>query len=255
MIGIVAGVGPYAGVDLLTKILAQTVANRDQDHLGVASLSQPGPIADRTAFLLGETTLNPAFAMTEQLLKLEQMGATVAGIPCNTAHAPGIFGEIQRGLAEAGSKIRLLNMIVEVGQALQRDYPAVSRVGVLSTTGTAVTQVYPSVLEPLGFEVLTPHEALQREAIHPAIYDPDFGIKACGRATHRARQMLMLGVHHLKEMGVEAIVLGCTEIPLVIVEKRIAGLVVVDPALILARALIFAVDPQKLAIQTDSSQI
>jgi aspartate racemase len=247
MIGIVAGVGPYAGLDLLNKILSQTAAKRDQDHLNIASLSQPGPIADRTAFLLGETAVNPAFAMTEQLLKLEQIGATVAGIPCNTAHAPTVFGEIQRGLEGAGSKIRLLNMIDEVGLALRREYPAVSRVGVLSTTGTAVTQVYPSILEPLGFEVLTPDEGLQREAIHPAIYDPDYGIKACGRATDSARQKLMLGVHCLKEAGAQAIVLGCTEIPLVIVEKRIAGLVVIDPTLILARALIFAVDPQKLA--------
>jgi hypothetical protein len=41
----------------------------------------------------------------------------------------------------------------------------------------------------------------------------------------------------------------------VIREKRVAGLVVIDPTLILARALIFAVDPQKLITQRDSSQI
>ena len=50
MIGVVAGVGPYAGLDLLSKILSQTVADKDQDHLAVASLSQPELIADRTAF-------------------------------------------------------------------------------------------------------------------------------------------------------------------------------------------------------------
>jgi aspartate racemase len=103
--------------------------------------------------------------------------------------------------------------------------------------------------------VLTPHEELQREAIHPAIYDPDYGIKACGHATDSARQKLMLGVRYLAEVGAQAIVLGCTEIPLVIREKRVAGLVVIDPTLILARALIFAVDPQKLITQRDSSQI
>jgi aspartate racemase len=54
-------------------------------------------------------------------------------------------------------------------------------------------------------------------------------------------------VHDLKEAGAQAIVLGCTEIPLVFTEKRIVGLVVIDPTLILARALIVAVDPQKLA--------
>ncbi|UCC50473.1 MAG: aspartate/glutamate racemase family protein [Anaerolineaceae bacterium] len=249
MIGIVAGVGPYAGLDLLKKILSQTVASRDQDHLDIASLSQPEEIADRTAFLLGETTVNPAYAMTNQLLRLQKMGASVAGIPCNTAHAPAIFSRIQRGLEEAGSQIRLLNMIVEVGYALQRDTPAVNCIGVLSTLGTAVTAVYPSILEPLGFEVITPDKRLLEDAIQPAIYDPVYGIKACGYATKTARDKLMLGVQHLKEAGAQAIVLGCTEIPLAIRDKQVAGLIVVDPTLILARALIFAVNPQKLATQ------
>jgi aspartate/glutamate racemase len=65
----------------------------------------------------------------------------------------------------------------------------------------------------------------------------------------------MLGVRYLEEIGAQTIVLGCTEIPLVIVEKQIAGLVVIDPALILARALIFAVDRQKLTTRTDSARI
>jgi aspartate racemase len=247
MIGVVAGVGPYAGLDLLSKILSQTVADKDQDHLAVASLSQPELIVDRTAFLLGETTLNPAFAIVEQLLKLEQMGATVAGIPCNTAHAPTLFDQIEQGLRDAGSKLKLLHMIAEVGRELQLVYPNVNRLGVLSTTGTAVTRIYPVTLEPLGFEVLAVDDELQTEAIHPAIYDPVYGIKACGRATENARKNLLLGAQQLQDAGAEALILGCTEIPLAIQETRIAGMVVIDPALVLARALISAVDPAKLS--------
>jgi aspartate racemase len=33
MIGIVGGVGPYAGLDLLKKIYDNTIANNDQEHL------------------------------------------------------------------------------------------------------------------------------------------------------------------------------------------------------------------------------
>lgn len=246
MIGVVAGVGPYAGLDLLGKILSQTVADKDQDHLTVASLSQPEAIGDRTAFLLGETVLNPAFAIVEQLLKLEKMGALVAGIPCNTAHAPSIFDQIRLGLGNAGSELNLLHMIAEVGCELQRALPNVSRVGVLSTTGTAVTGIYPLILEPLGYEVLMVEEKLQSEAIHPAIYDPIYGLKACGSATKQARGNLLLGVQHLRNAGAQAIILGCTEIPLAIPERCIDGMVIVDPALVLARALICAVDPAKL---------
>ena len=247
MIGVVAGVGPYAGLDLLSKILSQTVADKDQDHLAVASLSQPEFIADRTAFLLGETTINPAFAIVEQLLDLEQMGANVAGIPCNTAHAPPIFGQIEQSLANAGSKLRLLHMIAEVGRELQHVYPKVNRVGILSTTGTAVARIYPTSLEPLGFEVLEVDDKLQTEGIHPAIYDPALGIKAHGRSTERARQNLLQGVQQLHDAGAQAIILGCTEIPLAIPEKNISGMDIIDPALVLARALISAIDPTRLS--------
>jgi len=247
MIGVVSGVGPYAGLDLLGKILSQTAAHKDQDHLTVASLSQPELIPDRTAFLLGETTTNPASAIIVQLLKLEQMGATVAAIPCNTAHAPAIFDPISQGLEEVGSQLNLLHMIAQVGRQLQLAHPSIRIVGVLSTTGTAVTRIYPRTLEPLGFEVITVDEDLQEQAISSALYDPTYGIKSCGCATEKARDNLLLGAQQLHDKGAEALILGCTEIPLAIPEKHIAGMVVIDPALILARALIAAIDPTRLA--------
>jgi aspartate racemase len=246
MIGVVAGVGPYAGLDLLQKILTQTRASKDQDHLAVVSLSQPATIADRTAFLLGQTEVNPAVAILEQLLKLEGAGATVAGIPCNTAHAPAIFEPIERGLQSAGSRLELLHMIAEVGRVLASRRPQIKKVGVLSTTGTAVTRVYPLVLEPLGFEVLVVDEGVQEQAIQPAIYDPIFGIKACGRTTERARKGLSLGAERLAAAGAEVLVLGCTEIPIALPEGEVAGLPAIDPALTLARALISAYDPARL---------
>ena len=246
MIGVVAGVGPYAGLDLLNKILSQTVAKKDQDHITVLSISQPDRIPDRTAFLLGQSPTNPAFALLDQLLLLEKMGAAVAGIPCNTAHAPVIFAEIEKGLTKAGSRLNLLHMITEVGHELRRSYLTIKKVGVLSTTGAAVTRIYPLSLEPLGFELLAPDAILQKEQIHPAIYDPEYGIKAHGKATDQARRSLMSGIQRLQEAGAQAVILGCTEIPLAIPEKEISSMPIIDPALILARALISAVDPAKL---------
>jgi aspartate racemase len=246
MIGVVAGVGPYAGLDLLNKILKQTQAAKDQDHLAVASLSQPALIPDRTAFLLGQTETNPAFAILKQLLKLDQIGAVVAGIPCNTAHAPAIFDPISKGLEDAGSKINLLHMIAAVGSELQQEHPHVKRVGVLATTGTIVTRIYPRTLQPLGLETIVVNKDQQAQLIQPAIYDPHYGIKACGYATEKARDNLLNGARLLQKMGAQALILGCTEIPLAIPEKQLQGLPIIDPALILARALIAAVDPNRL---------
>ncbi|MCB8920956.1 MAG: aspartate/glutamate racemase family protein [Ardenticatenaceae bacterium] len=240
IIGIVGGVGPFAGLDLQQKILQETTAARDQDYLSVISISQPGEIPDRTAYLLTETavSVNPAIPITRQLLTLERAGAQIAGIPCNSAHAAPIFDAIRSGLQQAGSQLTLLHMIDEVARFLRQHMSGVQRVGVLSTTGTRLARIYPAALEPAGFTVLTPSETVQTELIHPAIYDPEYGIKANGRATAKSRSDLLTGVAALQQAGAQAIILGCTEIPLALTESQIDGIPLVDATRVLARALI-----------------
>ncbi|HRQ36964.1 MAG TPA: amino acid racemase [Chloroflexota bacterium] len=245
-IGVVAGVGPLAGLDLQQKIVSQTIAGRDQDHLTVLSVSRPCAIPDRTDYLLGQVAENPAYALAAQVRLLAQMGAQVIGIPCNTAHAPPIWDALRAELVQANCQIQLLHMIEEVGRFLREHHPEIERVGILSTTGTYRAEVYPQVLGALGFTAVTPPAAMQESLIHPAIYHPEHGIKSCGRVTDRARQDLLAGVAALQAQGAQAIVLGCTEIPLAITEKRIDDMVIIDPTLILARALVREADGGKL---------
>ncbi len=237
-IGIVAGVGPFAGLDLLSKILTETAVAKDQDHLPIYSLSQPHEILDRTEYLLGLVAENPGYALARQLQKLAAMGAEVAGIPCNTAYAPVIFNVIKAELEKTNCPIQLLHMIEEVGRFLHDTHPQMETIGVLSTTGAYRAQIYPQVLEPLGFTVVVPDETMQVNGIHPAIYDPIYGIKANGGATETAVSHLQLGVQALKAQGAQAVILGCTEISLALPAGEIDGLVAIDPTRILARALI-----------------
>jgi len=245
-IGVVGGVGPFAGIDLLGKIAAQTAVTRDQDHLTVLNWSQPTTIVDRTEYLLGQVDENPAGALAAQVQQLARMGAGVVGIPCNTAHAPRIFNQIRAELAVANCSVKLLHMIEEVGRFLQTHLPGVTKIGVLSTTGTYRAGVYAAVLEPLGFTAVLPPFTLQTEKIHPAIYDPKYGIKACGVVTAQAQENLHAGIDTLKATGAEAIILGCTELPLAFTEPTAAALPLIDPTLILARALIREANPAKL---------
>ncbi len=246
IIGVIGGAGPFAGLDLLGKILQETVAQTDQEHLTVISLSQPSRLPDRTEYLLGETAVNPAHAIFDQLQQLERAGAEVAAIPCNTAHARPIFDVVKEKLETSGSQIQFLNMIAETARHIQQQYPHIQRIGVLSTTGTYQARIYPDLLEPEGFTVLVPDMRLQMELIHPAIYDPRQGIKALGRRAEQAREALLQGVEHLRQQGAEAVILGCTEIPLAIPETQVGELAVIDPTLILARALIREANPAKL---------
>ncbi len=246
VIGIVGGVGPYAGLDLQRKLLEQTVAARDQDHLPVIAVSWPGRIPDRTEYLLGRVTQNPAGALLEQLRLLAGAGAGIAAIPCNTAHAPAIFDIIRAGVAGFAPPLRLLHMIDETAAHLRIHHPTLTTVGVLSATGTWRARLYPAALESLGYRAVVPDEAMQEGLVHPAIYDPGYGIKATGAVTARARADLTQAIAALREQGAEAILLGCTELPLAFLGRAYEGIPLIDSTLVLARALIRAADPQRL---------
>ena len=57
--------------------------------------------------------------------------------------------------------------------------------------------------------------------------------------------MVLSAVNHCCSRGAEAVILGCTELPLAVSHAKDVPLI--DPALALARALIRETSPQKLA--------
>lgn len=193
IIGIVGGVGPYAGLDVAKKIFDNTIAARDQEHLPVVLASFPNQIPDRTEFLLGHAKVNPARAVVRIIRTLvETAGVTAIGIPCNTMHAPRIFDPIKKGAARLGRTVRLVHMIEETARHIRRAYPHIKKIGVLSTTGTLRSRVYPMIWNPLGFEVLSPDATTQETCVQPAIYDAVRGIKAhANPVTRWARQKIM----------------------------------------------------------------
>lgn len=244
MIGVVGGIGPYAGVDLVQKIFDLTKADCDQEHLPVCMLSMPHTIADRTEYLVGKTDINPAIALSSVIDKLQRIGASVVGMPCNTAHAAPIFDEVARRIPES---VTLVHMIDEVAKYIKQTYPSVTQVGVLSTTGSYTANIYPDYLAKHGLAAIQVSQSLQEEHIHPSIYDPSYGIKTCSNPiAAQATSSLHQGVEYLIEAGAEAIVLGCTEIPLAITEDEINGVPMIDATKILARSLILAAAPESL---------
>jgi len=246
-IGIIGGVGPYAGIDLVKKIFDQTYANSDQEHLPVLLISMPGQIVDRTAFILGQTGINPAYAIYQKIKVLEKMGVDIVGIPCNTTHSPQIMNVIVNKLKNSKSKIKLINMVSEVGGFILENFAGLRNVGVLSTTGTYKSGVYQEYLDKMGLKVIVPDEFVQENLINKAIYDPKFGIKAQSNpVTEKARNLLMEGSFYLERKGAEAVVLGCTEIPLAFTQNTIGNAVVIDSTLVLARALIREAAQEKL---------
>ena len=83
-IGIIGGMGPLATYDLAEKILNNTAASCDQDNIPVL-IDCNTRIADRTAAILHDRA-DPRPEMKKSAKRLEEAGADVLIMACNTAH-------------------------------------------------------------------------------------------------------------------------------------------------------------------------
>jgi len=235
-IGIVGGVGPTAGTDLANKIFRHTDAHKDQDHINLYLTSCPSIIPDRTGFLL-DGGADPAPGITECIRKLAQCGADAVGIACNTAHSPLILKNVK--IPEG---VVFVNMIDSTCRYIHRNFGK-SKIGLLATLGTIRTKIYDQYFEKYPeLELVIPPDDICEE-VHRAIYDPEYGIKSTPRVSARASEIVVKAVNQLKTMGCSAVILGCTELPLVFLKPSPS---LIDPTDILAMSLIRATEPQLL---------
>jgi aspartate racemase len=238
LLGILGGMGPQAGMDLAQKLIASTRAETDQDHIPFVLFSMPGSVADRSAYLLGDCETNPAYAIAEQLQWMSGLGVTVAVIACNTAHAAPIFDVILELLREKRVDLPLLHLVDETITRLSRDFPATQRVGVLGTRGVYQSRLYEQALEKAGYETILPEPDIRERMVHAAIYDARFGIKAtAGKVSTKARELVHSAISHVGERGAEAVILGCTELPMTVAAPIVEGIPVLDPTLIIAERI------------------
>ncbi len=202
IIGILGGMGPEATADFFHKIIKNTEAARDQDHLRVLIDSNP-KIPDRTPAMLG-TGKSFLPMMIETAKNLERAGAGFIVIPCVSAH---YFIE---GLRERLA-IPVISIIDEVAREMERRLPGMKRTGLIATTGTVRVHLFQDRLREIGVEVLVPSSDDQEDLVMSAIY----GIKA-GATSPENREKILKASKALIEKGAQAIIGGCTEIPLVV---------------------------------------
>ncbi|MDT4843429.1 Glutamate racemase [compost metagenome] len=227
-LGIVGGVGPAATVDFMGKVVKNTPAGRDQDHIKMVVEQNP-QIPDRTANLLHRET-DPTVAMYSTCKRLECEGANAIAIPCNTAHA-----YVERIQGHLG--IPIINMLTETIDFIQRTYGSERQVGLLATSGTIQSRVYHHAAERVGLSLLVPDET-EQALVMSSIYG-ESGVKA-GHTSGQCRDELVAAATHLVKKGATVLILGCTELPLILPQVddvQIEGVSVafVDPTNVLAQ--------------------
>lgn len=239
-IGVIGGVGPLAGIDVAKKIFAHTKANKDQDHIDLYLTSCPSIIPDRTQFLINNGS-DPYPGIQQCLYKLAQSGATAVGICCNTAHSPKIIGRLQ-----LPQGVQFVNMIDSTCKTIAKQYPN-SKIGLIATLGTINTGIYKQYFDKYPEIELVILEQKDNESVHDAIYNPQYGIKANSAVTQKAFDAVSNAVLKLKDKGCKAVILGCTELPLVFPgQDQYKDIGLIDPTTVLATELIKATEPEKL---------
>ncbi len=219
-IGILGGMGPEATSELFSLIIKNTKAYNDQDNIPVLIVNNP-KIPDRSLFILGKGP-SPIKMLIEGALKLEQMGADIILIPCNTAHF--FIKQIEEKI-----HVPIIDMIKETARYVLHKFPEIKKHGLLSTAGVYKTAIYKKIFEDISLEIINP-DALYQQQNMTAIYGKN-GIKA-GFKTVPGR-ILLQSVANLEKNGAGAIISGCTEISLVIKQSHI-NIPLINPLKILA---------------------
>ncbi len=222
-IGIIGGMGPAATVDLFGKIVNNTAAGCDAEHIRVY-VDCHAAIPDRTKAILagGES---PLPCLTESAKKLASVGADFLIMPCNTAHY--FYNDLC-----AVSPVPVMSMIEETAKYIKNH--GMQRVGLLATSGTVQSGVYHTQLSAYGIETLCPG-AEGQQAVMSFIYD---GVKA--DAAHFPIDAMKGVMNELFEQGAEALILGCTELPLGFERYGLSRKNTIDTVLVLARAAVVA---------------
>ena len=132
-IGIVGGMGPEATLNCFSKILANTPADRDQDHLRILIDNNP-KIPDRTRAMLGDGE-SPVPAILESCHALQRAGGGFHYRPLRDRAL--LFRGILRGLP-----LPVISILDVAAQAIAERRPDVKRIGLMATNGTVQSGIF-----------------------------------------------------------------------------------------------------------------
>ena len=208
-IGILGGMGPEATVYFYDGLIRKTKASRDQEHIPVIIYSDPR-VPPRTDAIL-ETGPSPVPYLLEGAKKLIQGGADFIVMPCITAHY--FWPEVNRVI-----KFPFVHLIDEASSWATAQIPGAKQIGLVASSGTVDSGLFHTAFSRNGMEILTPRRE-EQDVVMDCIFGPQ-GIKA-GFREGKSRQGIVSIAKSLLKRGAQAVIAGCTEVPLVLRPEHI----------------------------------
>jgi aspartate racemase len=211
-VGIVGGLGPESTVDYYRRILA---AWEREDPSSAPSIVIDSLDAQRALKLVAADHRAFSDYLFESLQRLAGAGVDFAVLSANTAHI--VFDDLS-----ARSAVPLLSIVETCAAEAQRR--GLKRAGLLGTRFTMEATFYPEVCARVGVEVVTP-AADERAWVHERYV----GELLKGDFREDTRQEFISLVDRLRsEERIDGVILGGTELPLLLQDASIAGVPVLD---------------------------
>ena len=221
-IGIVSGIGPLAGADVLAKTFKNAAkiygAVEDNDYPDLLLLNHGIEGVDNIG------TLNATFEneIVDMVHQLEVQGCNIIGIACNTAHA--YLDKIKT--KPQTTFVNLVDTVSNVAKQTDHNY-------LLLTSSTSKQQ-------RLYHEYLDKHAVRFQETTRQqqVLLDKAIGL-VMAHKLDEAGELLEKVLKSAKSKGYNAVIAGCTELPIAIAHcKDIQGIYVIDSNEELAKGLL-----------------
>ena len=221
-IGILGGMGPEATADLYLEIIKiyqrKFGAKYDADFPPFFIYSLPIP--DVVASVENEE--KTIAVLWCGVRKLEQMGADIIGVACNT---------VQVYIKEMRNAVNIPILSIPEETAILMETEQIKIGGILATNKTVGSGMYNNALVPNGISLILPNIE-EQETVTNIILNILSGMKS-----EKDKLQLLAIVESLKLKGAKAVILACTDLPLLINSKD-TSLKLIDTTKVLAEALV-----------------
>ena len=203
-VGIIGGMGPEATIDFMSRVIALTPSQRDQDHIRMVVENNPH-IPDRQSTAENDLIAIELTAIAE---RLEVAGADFLVLPCNTAHV--FIDDLLKNI-----QIPFVHIVSETVNEIVKEHTNVKNVGLLATDMCINSGIYHQAIKSVDRTVLVLEQQDQKSCMQ-LIFDVKKGKYSKSTKTDMVRL-----ADQLIQKGADIIVAGCTEIPLILDTKSI----------------------------------
>ncbi|MED3561067.1 aspartate/glutamate racemase family protein [Bacillus xiapuensis] len=206
-LGVIGGMGPKATSVFFDRVVENTVADRDQDHIDMMILNH-ATLPDRTEAILNGREELFLEAVKKDFKLLEFAGVSHIAIPCNTSHY--FYDQMQ-----AMTDIPIIHMVDETLKVIDQKYGENAKIGLLATKGTISSGIYEKECGKYKMQMYVPTEAIQKQTM-----DIIYSIKADKVIDPLELEEI---IHQLIfDEGCNCVILACTELSCVKISEDAA---------------------------------